>query len=166
MQDVPISPERVQDPLEKRIPGIGLGRDPERTPMQWSAAPGAGFTDDAPWLPLAADYAIVNVAAQRAEPASMLALCRALIELRRREPALALGGYAPVAAEGTVLAYRRWQDRREFLIALNLGAAPASLRLPAGRWQPVLTTALAARRSPEGDRLELQGDEGVILTLT
>ena len=41
----------------------------------------------------------------------MLALYRALIALRRREPALAVGGYAPVAAEGDVLAYRRWQDR-------------------------------------------------------
>ena len=39
MQDVPIPPERVQDPFEKSVPGLGLGRDPERTPMQWSAAP-------------------------------------------------------------------------------------------------------------------------------
>ena len=57
MQDVPIPPERVQDPFEKNVPGIGLGRDPERTPMQWNAAPNAGFTDGTPWLPLADDYA-------------------------------------------------------------------------------------------------------------
>ena len=35
MHDVPIPPERVQDPFEKNVPGMGLGRDPERTPMQW-----------------------------------------------------------------------------------------------------------------------------------
>ena len=65
MRDVPIPPERVQDPLEKSVPGIGLGRDPERTPMQWSAAPQAGFSTAEPWLPLAEDFAQVNVAAQR-----------------------------------------------------------------------------------------------------
>ena len=37
MHDVPIPPERVQDPLEQNVPGLGLGRDPERTPMQWDA---------------------------------------------------------------------------------------------------------------------------------
>ena len=37
MRDVPIPPDRVQDPFEKNVPGMGLGRDPERTPMQWDA---------------------------------------------------------------------------------------------------------------------------------
>ena len=39
-----IPPDRVQDPFEKNVPGMGLGRDPERTPMQWDASPDAGFT--------------------------------------------------------------------------------------------------------------------------
>jgi alpha-glucosidase len=167
MQDVPIPPERVQDPWEKGVPGLGLGRDPERTPMQWSAAAHAGFSTAEPWLPLAADFAAVNVEAERGEPGSMLALYRALIELRRREPALAVGGYAPVAAEGPVLAYRRWQDDRQLLIALNLGAQPAALRLPAelARGAVVMTTRLDAGRPPADDRLELRPDEGVILSL-
>jgi alpha-glucosidase len=33
LTDVPIPPERVQDPWEKNVPGLGLGRDPVRTPM-------------------------------------------------------------------------------------------------------------------------------------
>ena len=33
MCDVNIPPDRVQDPFEKNVPGKGLGRDPERTPM-------------------------------------------------------------------------------------------------------------------------------------
>ena len=52
MRDVPIPPERVQDPWEKNEPGLGLGRDPERTPMQWDGRPKAGFTTGEPWLPL------------------------------------------------------------------------------------------------------------------
>ena len=39
MRDVEIPPDAVQDPWEKNVPGIGLGRDPERTPMQWDATP-------------------------------------------------------------------------------------------------------------------------------
>src|SRR5687768_10359567 len=68
MQDVPIAPGRVQDPLERRVPGLGLGRDPVRTPMQWSGEPNAGFTSGEPWLPLAASWREVNVAAQAGDP--------------------------------------------------------------------------------------------------
>ncbi len=98
----------------------------------------------------------------------MLSLYRRLIELRRNEPALAVGDYAALAAEGSVLAYRRRHAGRELLVALNLGAVPAALRLPAGAgsYAPLLTTRLDAGRPPEGDLLELQGDEGVILALT
>ena len=87
MCDVPIAPDQVQDPFEKNVPGMGLGRDPERTPMQWSAAPNAGFTlpQNKPWLPIAADVATVNVEAEQADPKSMLTLYRRLIALRRAE---------------------------------------------------------------------------------
>jgi alpha-glucosidase len=39
MVDVDVPPERVQDPWGKNVPGFGLGRDPERTPMQWDGSP-------------------------------------------------------------------------------------------------------------------------------
>ena len=78
MTDVPIPPERVQDPWEKNVPGLGLGRDPVRTPMPWEGRPNAGFTSGRPWLPIGADNAAANVAAQRDDPASMLTLVSAL----------------------------------------------------------------------------------------
>ena len=62
MPDVPIPPERVQDPWQE------AGRDPARTPMQWSED--GGFTSGEPWLP-EGDPAI-NVAQQRDDPRSML----------------------------------------------------------------------------------------------
>ena len=37
MHQVPIAPEQVRDPFEKNVPGIGVGRDGCRTPMQWDA---------------------------------------------------------------------------------------------------------------------------------
>ena len=38
-----IPPDRVQDPWEKNEPGLGLGRDPERTPMQWDGVAERGL---------------------------------------------------------------------------------------------------------------------------
>ena len=43
MENVAIPPEQEQDPFGLRVPGLGLGRDPERTPMQWDASANAGF---------------------------------------------------------------------------------------------------------------------------
>src|SRR5918997_879666 len=124
MRDVEIPPELVQDPFEKNVPGQGHGRDPARTPMQWDGTASSGFTTGPPWLPVADDYDTNNVAAGREDPASTLALHRRLLALRRAEPALAIGSYAPVEAEGDVLAYARERDGRRFLVVLNLGSRP------------------------------------------
>ena len=94
MHDVTIPIDRVRDPFEKNVPGLGLGRDPVRTPMQWSGGTSADFTTGEPWLPIAADYQDFNVSAERDDPTSMLALYRSLIELRRSEPALSVGEYS------------------------------------------------------------------------
>jgi alpha-glucosidase len=74
MEDVPVPPELVQDPWGKNVPGLGLGRDPERAPMPWDGSSNAGFTRKGvrPWLPLPPDAASRNVAAQAASPDSML----------------------------------------------------------------------------------------------
>ena len=56
MHQVAIAPDQVRDPFEKNVPGIGVGRDGCRTPMQWDATPNAGFSTAQPWLPLADDF--------------------------------------------------------------------------------------------------------------
>ena len=48
MCDGVIPPECVQDPWERRVPGLGLGRDPARTPLPWDESPHAGFTTGCP----------------------------------------------------------------------------------------------------------------------
>src|SRR5262249_1607508 len=71
MRDGFIPPEQLQDPVGKRFPG--LGRDPERTPMQWTGEPGAGFTTGSEtWLPIGDDAPTVNVARQLRDPRSLL----------------------------------------------------------------------------------------------
>ena len=116
-------------------PGVLLdrvGRDAQRTPMQWTDAPGGGFTTGRPWLALG-DTREVNVAAQRDDPGSLLTLYRRLIDLRAQSPALGTGTYRALdVAEGSgVLAYLRESEEQRLLIALDVGGTGAELDLPA-----------------------------------
>jgi alpha-glucosidase len=167
MRDVPIPPARVRDPFERNVPGLGLGRDPERTPMQWEATAGAGFTTGEPWLPLAADADALNVAAQRDDARSMLALHRRLLALRRAEPALHAGPYAPLRTTGDLLAWVRKHEDRRFLVVLNLGHEAASYTPPVLALDA--TVAISTHLDRDGEQVrgtvDLRGDEGVVLRL-
>jgi alpha-glucosidase len=138
LTDVAIPPDKVQDPRELREPGLGFGRDPVRTPMPWDRSAHAGFTSGEPWLPLNPDWPTRNVAAESGDPDSMLSLYRELLRLRRAHRALSIGSLQLVEAEGDVLAYERREGDERIMIALNLGAEPHIVDLPAG--ELLLTT--------------------------
>jgi alpha-glucosidase len=165
MRQVAIPPDRVQDPFEKNVPGIGVGRDGCRTPMQWDATDNAGFSTVAPWLPLADDFARENVANLEADAQSILHLYKALIGLRRQMPALQSGDYVPVAADGDLLMYRRWRDGSTATIVLNLGGEPVSLESNAkGLAGEILLSTLMDRNGEKiTGTLDLRGNEGVII---
>jgi alpha-glucosidase len=130
--------------------------------MRWDDRPGAGFTTGTPWLPLG-DPA-VNVAAQRDDPGSMLALHRRLLALRRASPALSVGTYEPVQAGGDVLAYLRTGDDGRWLVALNLGPGAGRLDLAVpGRAELATTPGRDGERVEGG--LDLAGDQGVVVRL-
>jgi alpha-glucosidase len=161
MKDVPIAPEQVQDPAEKNQPGLGLGRDPERTPMPWDGSLLAGFTTGTPWLPLGPDHASANVAAMSKSPESLLNLYHRLIELRRGNPLLTYGAIEAVGVEGNVLRYERRQGNGRLAIALNLGHEPAQVSLPAGR---VLLSTHFGRGGEDVDQsLSLSANEGIVV---
>jgi len=164
MPNVPIPPELEQDPQGLDQPGLGLSRDPERTPMQWDATPGAGFTTGVPWLPLPADYAALNAATEHPDPISMLTLHRRLIALRRSAPPLLNGTYRPVAADGDLLLYRREGPTGRYLIALNLGHTPQEVSA-VGRGRIALSTHLDRDGDDVGATLALRPDEGVVVAL-
>jgi alpha-glucosidase len=173
LADVPIPPELVQDPYEKQVPGIGVGRDPQRTPFPWSAGPNAGFCprNATPWLPLTADVGTLSVEAQSGRDESMLSLYQRLLALRRAEPALAVGSYTPVPTRGDLLVYLRQHQEHRVLIALNLSHQPVTVPLPdtAREGRRTLSThpqQADQRNAVTGTELTLASDEGVILTLT
>jgi alpha-glucosidase len=163
MADVPIPVHRVQDPWEKNVPGLGLGRDPVRTPMQWDASAHAGFSAADPWLPLSADFATVNVAAQSVSRGSLLSLYRALLALRRAEPALSHGEYAPFVAPSQALAYERRLGARRLLIVLNLTGEPTQIAAPPGRI--LLGTANGRDGEMLAGKIAIGPHEGVIVEL-
>lgn len=175
MENGYIPPERIQDPPALIQPEKAdiAGRDPVRTPMQWNDGANAGFCPEGvePWLPVADNYTTRNVAFQDEDPASMLALFRALTALRQSEPALSLGHYRAVPVESTdVLAYLREPlDARAapFLVVLNFGSEAHVLDLSGvgESAQVACSTDLGAYATIELDNVRLEADQGLVLQL-
>jgi alpha-glucosidase len=164
---VPIAPHQVRDPFEKNVPGIGVGRDGARTPMQWDDSAFAGFSDVQPWLPLAPDASTENVASQRAERSSMLNLYRRLIALRRQRPALSVGSYQAIVARGDLLLYVREQGADRVLVALNLGSEATAVDLSATDFRGKVLLSSFADRDGEAltGSIDLRGDEGLVIEI-
>jgi alpha-glucosidase len=83
-------------------------------------------------------------------------------------PALTSGDYAPLAAQGDVLLYRRLSEDKSVVIALNLGAEPVSVTSTSiGFGSEILLSTFLDRQheSVEGV-LDLRGNEGVIVAVS
>jgi alpha-glucosidase len=165
MQDVPVPAKLVKDPWELNVPSLGLGRDPERSPMQWNSTDHAGFTSATPWLPVASDFNSFNVAIESQEPDSVLALYRRLIALRAEKPALHSGAYGEVLWDDHVLAYSRQSGTERFLIVLNFTGKPRTFEQGGLRGRIALTTALDRNSEPVAEKLLLRAHEGVIVEI-
>jgi len=168
MSDGLIPVNRIQDPLEKNVPGAGLGRDPCRTPMQWDPSPNGGFTSGEPWLPIGDDVRTANAQSESMDQTSLLILYRRLIALRKAHPALSIGAYTPVAATGDLLAFVRHTAAEQILVVLNLGQDAQRLKLPAD-WRP--GPLLSSTHAPSPDMSQqgivgLRANEGLIIALT
>jgi len=98
-----------------------------RTPMQWTARRGYGFTAGTPWENAQPDSMSVTVAAQDNDPESLLNRYRRLIHLRRSNEALAVGTVVPLSTNDPhVAAYLRRSGVTAVLVVANLGNAPAN----------------------------------------
>jgi alpha-glucosidase len=164
MDDAVIPKDKIQDPREIIEPGIGVGRDPQRTPMQWTAGKYAGFSDKEPWLPVSADKSEVNVETQRTNPDSLLSFYRKLIQFRQDEPALYAGSYIPAGIKNNTIAYRREYEDNRFLICLNFGDKPESF-IPEETIEG--TIEIAKNPKLEGQKVKhtihLDGNDGMII---
>lgn len=148
LRDVAVPKGEIVDPPARRASFRfpWWNRDQARGPMPWGPGRNGGFTTaERPWLRMAPDFATRNVAAQAADPASVLSFYRRLLWLRRAEPALQRGSLRSLAVIGRdVLTYERQADAEVAHVVLNVGTRATEVTLPsapAGRsWVAILST--------------------------
>jgi alpha-glucosidase len=154
----------VRDPWAKREPGLGVGRDPARTPMQWNASAFAGFSTHEPWLPLTADHETRNVVAMSNDKMSILYLVRSLLHFRRQHASLSQGKWRLLSRESDVLAYERRNGEHRIIVVLNFAANPRAWSTPASTKARVAISTHGDRHGePVGSILSLRGNEGLLI---
>jgi alpha-glucosidase len=168
MRNGHIARAQIQDPPGKRYWPIYGGRDPERTPMPWSAEDGAGFTGGRPWLPINPDFRSINVAAQRDDPRSVFAWYRQLIWLRKSSVALRRGSYRTLlGAPRRAQVYLREAPGQTMLVALNFSPHRVQVQFDAplrdGAWRQRAGTHAAAHERLHSEGMRLEPHEACIL---
>lgn len=118
----------VQDPAAKG----GAGRDPERTPMQWSDSKNAGFTKaKKPWLPVAGNYEERNVETERKSRGSYFSLYRDLCKLRNKSEALRYGSFELADfVPSSALGFMRRYGKQRHLVLVNFLQEIVEVKLP------------------------------------
>ena len=155
LREVDLTFEELRDPVGLRFWPAYPGRDGGRTPMQWSAERGAGFTTAGvtPWLPIG-DADACNVDAQREDEGSVLHLTRDLIALRKQ---FASASYSKRTSPDGTWVYRRGKH----VIALNMSDEPQKISRIRG------TIAISTTRERDGQEfsagLSLDAWEGVVV---
>ena len=106
---------------EEAIKIIGeRSRDNSRTPMQWSGAQYAGFSDVEPWISTPENYKTINVEAEESDPDSVLNFYRQLVKLRKEYTVIQDGDIEFIErGNDGVLAYRRSLGRSELIVLCN-----------------------------------------------
>jgi len=142
-----------------------FGRDNARTPYQWDDSENAGFSAGTPWLPVNADYKVINYKAEEADPDSVLNFYKKLVALRKDErfaEALTYGEFRPYLPEvENFMSYFRGVGDGQLLVAGNFQRGEREVVLPEGFGEVVLGNLEGARI--EDGRLFLRGYEVVVL---
>jgi alpha-glucosidase len=168
MPDARIAPADVQDPAEKNQPGLGLGRDPERSPMLWENRENAGFTaaHSRTWLPLVWDWPRFTVETQGYDARSILALYRALLKLRRAIPALVAGAVLDVRGANGVLSYVRSSQPRspaDSQVQLHLNLTDEERWVEGLPGKVLLSSYLDGEGYEVGGWLKLRAGEAIVV---
>jgi alpha-glucosidase len=110
-------------PEEAMLRTAEMTRDKNRTPMQWSNNPNAGFSPVAAntWLPVNPNYKEgINVHDQENNPASLLTYYKHLLRVRRESSALKEGEYIPLQTTAKeYFAFLRQSPEQTILVVLN-----------------------------------------------
>jgi alpha-glucosidase len=166
MKNAEIPEDKVQDTFERNSPGLGLGRDPARTPMQWNDSSYAGFSTIKTWLPVDRDYKSFNVESELNNPQSFLILYKKLIAIRKNSQAITIGGYKSLEiSTDSLFAYIRSFDDETFLVILNYLGEEQIVNLKKPVWGQISCSTYMDKESRiEGlNSLVLRSYEGLLI---
>jgi oligo-1,6-glucosidase len=108
-----------------------MSRDNGRTPVQWDASPGAGFTSGTPWIAINPDHVEFNAATQVSDPGSVYEHYRQLIALRHTDRVVTEGGFELLLPDHPAIwAFLRRGRDAELLVAANFSADVVKVPLP------------------------------------
>ena len=156
--------EDVQDPIGRTGWPEEIGRDGERTPMQWNKTSNAGFTTGIPWLPIPVTYETYNVADELKDPNSILNWYKGLLALRHHDEALLNGDYVALnQKDPNVLSYLRRANDDAVLVVINMSAKPQRVRFDlsqqgfgSGAAKTLLTTQPSLKNTSSVKQLMLE----------
>ncbi len=108
-------------------------RDSARTPVQWDDSENAGFTTGKPWFYVNQNYKKINVAAQEADPDSLLNFYRKAVSLRKWLAVVRHGNYQEFdRMNPNLYLYARESKGQKILVVCSFTEKPIRFRFPKG----------------------------------
>ncbi len=101
-------------------------RDNARTPMQWSAAEGAGFTSGTPWLKIHPNFTKVNVENDLADKDGIIAFFKRMNEFKKSSDVLTYGSFKSLHEGRSVYAFEREYEGEKLIAICNFSTKRAA----------------------------------------
>ncbi len=133
-EDIQTLNQHADWPEEKRLALYHrASRDSARTPVQWDAGPYAGFSETEPWFYVNENHTTVNVAAEEADPDSILHFYRKAIRLRKSLKVVADGTFREYDRfSRSIYAYERRNKDQQLLVVCSFAKKDVDWTVPQG----------------------------------
>ena len=118
-------------------------RDNARTPMQWSADEGAGFTSGTPWLKIHPNYKEVNVERDLADEDGIISFFKKMNAYKKSSEILKFGSFGELSSTSSVYAFERELDGERLVAICNFSTK--SSKIPKGISGDVVISNYKAR---------------------
>lgn len=163
MENGEIPPDMVQDP---QFAG-GFGRDPARTPVQWTPGLNAGFsTAHQTWLPVSSNYKTHNIETESKDSGSFLSLYTQLGRLRNKSEAVRYGSFEVIdTKQHDVLGYVRRNGKDTYVVLINFSDKPlaCSLAPELACKSLILSSRPEAKHQIKTQEFHLKAHEAIVL---
>ncbi len=139
-------------------------RDNARTPMQWDASDGAGFSEHTPWIGLNPNYTEINACQNQQDGHSVFYHYKKLIELRKTREVLVYGTFQmEYEAHPQIFAYTRCYEDERILIICNFYQTACSIPLNISIEEKNVLLSNYKDLKKEDERLYLRPYEAVMI---